>query len=260
MHKRANGGREKSCGKMLSTFRFEEGFVKIRPHSVFRCGDKIDSEDLSSAHSETLGKEVEVRRVLRHLRFGGDAQYVAAYSVIMYVYCVDLLLLQGVGDGVQPLISLMQGEGDRSAVLRLRNYAYVTALIVAAICFATLFGLRHVIPDVFGAGEFAAAESARILPFFAGSALFTAVSKITAAYFYSMDRNSSAYVLVYGEVAVILLFVLTLPERWGIDGVWMSLPIAQVVIALVALALLYALRRRFKKYPDRPEYIRTLRA
>ena len=126
--------------------------------------------------------------------------------------------------------------------------------------FGLLFGLRHFIPDVFGAGEFAAAESARILPFFAGSALFTAVSKITASYFYSMDRNSLAYAIVYGEVAVILLFVLTLPEAWGIDGVWMSLPLAQVVIALLAMALLYALRRRFKRYPDRPAYIRTPRS
>ena len=45
----------------------------------------------------------------------GDAQYVAAYSVIMYVYCVDLLLLQGVGDGVQPLISLVQGDGGAAS-------------------------------------------------------------------------------------------------------------------------------------------------
>ena len=75
-----------------------------------------------------------------------------------------------------------------------------------------------------------------------------------------MDRNSSAYAIVYGEVAVILLLVLTLPERWGTDGVWMSLPIAQVVIAALALLLLYALYRRFRKYPDRPEYIRTPRA
>lgn len=58
---------------MLSIFRFEEGFVKIRSHPVFRRGDKIASEDLSSAHPETLGKDVEVRRVLRHLRFGDDA-------------------------------------------------------------------------------------------------------------------------------------------------------------------------------------------
>ena len=190
----------------------------------------------------------------------GNSAYVAAYSVIMYVYCVDLLLLQGIGDGAQPLISLVQGEGDRAAAKKLRNYAYVTALIVAAATFGVLFGCRYVIPEVFGAGEFAAAESARILPFFAGSALFTAVSKITASYFYSMDRNSSAYAIVYGEVAVILLLVLTLPERWGIDGVWMSLPIAQIVIAALALLLLYALYRRFRKYPDRPEYIRTLRA
>ena len=189
----------------------------------------------------------------------GDSMYVAAYSVIMYVYCVDLLLLQGVGDGAQPLISFVQGEGDRASVLKLRNYAYVTALIVAAAGFGILVALRNVIPDVFGAGEFASAESARILPYFAGSALFTAVSKITASYFYSMDRNGSAYVIVYGEVVLIVLFVLTLPEAWGIDGVWMSLPIAQAVVAVAALVLLYVLRRRFEKYPDRPVYVRERR-
>lgn len=74
-----------------------------------------------------------------------------------------------------------------------------------------------------------------------------------------MDRNASAYAIVYGEVAVILVLVLTLPEGWGIDGVWMSLPVAQIVIAVLALVLLYALYRRFKKYPDRPEYVRTPR-
>ena len=123
--------------------------------------------------------------------------------------------------------------------------------------FVALFLCRNLIPEVFGAGEFAAAESARILPFFAGSALFTAVSKITSSYFYSMDRNASAYAIVYGEVAVILVLVLTLPEGWGIDGVWMSLPVAQIVIAVLALVLLYALYPRFRKYPDRPEYVRT---
>ena len=165
----------------------------------------------------------------------GDELYVAAYSVIMYVYCVDLLLLQGVGDGTQPLISEVHGEGNGQAVLKLRNYAYIAALAVAAVLFVVLFLCRDLIPEVFGAGEFTARESARILPYFAGSALFTAFSKITASYFYSMDRNIFAYAIVYGEVAAILVLVLTLPLAWGIDGVWMSLPISQVVIAVLAV-------------------------
>ena len=37
----------------------------------------------------------------------------AAYSVIMYVYCVDLLLLQGVGGGAQPL-PLDWGQGPNN--------------------------------------------------------------------------------------------------------------------------------------------------
>ena len=58
---------------------------------------------------------------------------------------------------------------------------------------------------------------------------------------------------------MVLLFVLTLPHGMGIDGVWMSQPLAQAVIAALSLALLYALYRRYKKYPDRPEYIRSAR-
>lgn len=189
----------------------------------------------------------------------GNSAYVAAYSVIMYVYCVVLLLLQGVGDGAQPLISVVQGEGDKSSALKLRNYAYATALAVAAVCFAVLYLCRNLVPEVFGSGDFAAYESARILPFFAGSALFTAVSKITAAYFYSMNRNAFAYVIVYGELAAVIVLVLTLPQPLGIDGVWLALPLAQVIIAFIALAMLAGLYFRGKKYPDFPEYVRISR-
>lgn len=189
----------------------------------------------------------------------GNSAYVAAYSVIMYVYCVVLLLLQGAGDGAQPLISVVQGEGDKSSALKLRNYAYATALVVAAVCFAVLYLCRNLVPEVFGSGDFAAYESARILPFFAGSALFTAVSKITAAYFYSMNRNAFAYVIVYGELAAVIVLVLTLPQSLGIDGVWLALPLAQVIIAFIALAMLAGLYFRGKKYPDFPEYVRISR-
>ena len=41
----------------------------------------------------------------------GDSYYVAAYSVIMYVYCVDLLLLQGVGDGAQLCCDALTAAG-----------------------------------------------------------------------------------------------------------------------------------------------------
>ena len=98
--------------------------------------------------------------------------------------------------------------------------------------------------------------SARILPLFAVSALFTAVGKVTASYYYSMDRNFGAYLIVYGEVAVILLLVLILPPTFGIDGVWWSQPLAQAIIALVSVALLADMYLRRNRYPDRPEYYR----
>ena len=85
------------------------------------------------------------------------------------------------------------------------------------------------------------------------------MSKITAAYFYSMNRNAFAYVIVYGELAAVIVLVLTLPQSLGIDGVWLALPLAQVIIAFIALAMLAGLYFRGKKYPDFPEYVRISR-
>ena len=228
-----------------------KGVFKVRPREtldILRVG--------ASPFGSLLCPQVIVVILNKFLFDYGSSLHVAAYSVIMYVYCVDLLLLQGVGDGAQPLISFVKGEGDRASALKLRNYAYVTSLLLAGAGCLVLCLMREIIPEVFGAGEFASAESARILPLFAVSALFTAVGKVTASYYYSMDRNFGAYLIVYGEVAVILLLVLILPPTFGIDGVWWSQPLAQAIIALVSAALLADMYLRRNRYPDRPEYYR----
>ena len=59
--------------------------------------------------------------------YGGETA-LAAYAVIAYVAFFVQIMIQSVGDGSQPLISVYRGAGDADAVRRLRNTNYLVAI------------------------------------------------------------------------------------------------------------------------------------
>lgn len=84
--------------------------------------------------------------------FGGNIA-VTCYAPISYISAVVMLLMQGVSDGSQPLISLAYGEGKHDTTKAVRDLAYRFAFGVAAICSVILFLLRGSAAYLFGASE-----------------------------------------------------------------------------------------------------------
>lgn len=73
------------------------------------------------------------------IKYGGD-RAVATYACISYVICVIYLILQGVGDGSQPLMSRYYGAKNLHKLKITRDMAYVFSLILALLgCFATFY-------------------------------------------------------------------------------------------------------------------------
>lgn len=172
----------------------------------------------------------------------GGAVAVAAYAVTGYVITVIYLLLQGVGDGTQPLISFYRGMGETQKTKQLRTMAYWTALFTALLNLLLLVVLRCQIPVFFGASTEAGALTAHMLPLFSIGAVFLSFCRISTSYFYSIRRNSLAYILVYGELVFLGIFLLILPRFLGTDGVWYSVPASQFL--LFVLAVFFILREK----------------
>ena len=89
--------------------------------------------------------------VMNHflLRYGG-ALAIAVYGCIDYVLSTIYMLLQGVGDGSQPLISRTYGAGDFGELRRTGARAYRAAFGITAVCIVALFLARSVIGVLFG--------------------------------------------------------------------------------------------------------------
>ena len=171
--------------------------------------------------------------------YGGESA-VTSYAAVSYISCVVLLLLQGISDGCQPLMSLYYGEGDEDKTSRVRRIAYQFAAVTALCCMVFLYLIRNQAAVLFGASPQTVSSVGAILPVFLVGYLFVSFSRITVSAFYATGKDKMAYLLIYGEPVFLLLLLLILPEWMGITGTWISVPVSQILIRLVSLFFLYS--------------------
>ena len=184
----------------------------------------------------TFSPTITMLLMNRFLLLYGDERSVAVYGCIGYITSIIYLLLQGVGDGSQPLISRFYGEKDAAGVKRTRNLAYKSAVVVTIVCMVGVFLARRQIGVLFGASAEANVGVARYLPYFLATLLFLAFVRITTSYFYATEETPLSYILVYAEPVCTLLLLLILPLFWKLTGVWLAVPLAQVLTFVIGLA------------------------
>ena len=136
----------------------------------------------------TFSSIITMLLINRFLLLYGDEQAVAVYGCIGYITAILYLLLQGVGDGSQPLISQYYGKDDRSSVQAVRKLAYLTAAAITAVCTIGVYLARAKVGTLFGASTEANAGVIRYLPLFLATLLFLAFVRITTSYFYATKR------------------------------------------------------------------------
>lgn len=189
----------------------------------------------------TFSSNITLILINKSAALAGGALAVTYYAPVSYISCVVLLLLQGVSDGCQPLLSRSYGEGNTETTKKYRNLAYRFGFFTALISFIVLFFAGRKIAELFGASGSIAENAAAILPIFLFGYLFVSISRVTTAYFYATAKNMWAYILIYGEVLFLFVLLLFVPKLAGISGTWVSVPVSQLFA--MGLSLLFISRR-----------------
>lgn len=176
--------------------------------------------------------------------YGGD-KAVATYACIAYVIWVIYLILQGVGDGSQPLMSRHYGAGDLKRLKRTRDMAYVFALLLAFLGCLVMVLTKDSVGTLFGTSSSVNAEIGRIVPIFLVSVPFVAISRIATSSFYATEKTAFSYVLTFIEPVLMLVLMLMLPPLFGGQiMVWWSTVFARIIAAVLALVFKAADERR----------------
>ena len=177
--------------------------------------------------------------------YGGEPA-IATYACIAYVICIIYLILQGVGDGSQPLISQCYGEKNWTDLKLIRKLAYGFAFLLSVIGCVIMYVTRGSLGVLFGASGEVNMEIVKIMPVFLVSVPFVAVLRITTASFYATEKSTFSYILTFIEPLFMLVLMLILPPLFGGKNMnWWSTVWAIILSAILALVL--------KKHADRQE-------
>ncbi len=169
--------------------------------------------------------------------YGGEPA-IATYACIAYVICIIYLILQGVGDGSQPLISQCYGKKNWDDLKFVRKLAYGFAFALSVIGCIIMYVTRGSLGMLFGASGEVNAEIARIMPVFLLSVPFVAILRITTASFYATEKSTFSYILTFIEPIFMLVLMLILPPLFGGQiMIWWSTVLARILSALLALVL-----------------------
>ncbi|WP_101722789.1 MATE family efflux transporter [Eggerthella timonensis] len=187
----------------------------------------------------TILPEATVVAINVNLSMYGGEQALAAYAVVSYTACVIQMLIQGVGDGSQPLISKHYGAGDADGVRRFRNTNYLITISLGVLGLAAMYLLRNQVPLLFGASAETAGLIAYALPIFSTTYVFYGFTHASTSYFYAVDDAKASSAIVYGEALLVVLVVFGAAYLFGLDGIWLSVTIVQMVLSAAAGALLH---------------------
>lgn len=170
------------------------------------------------------------------LQYGGS-EGVACYACIAYVITIMYLILQGVGDGSQPLMSRFYGEDNKKEVRITRTMAYAAAAVMGVALAVLLYWCRNGIGVLFGASETVSLAVGTDLYIFLAAVPFLAFLRVTSAGFYATEQTRFSYMIVYGEPIFLALLLPVLPAWMGLKGVWWSQTGAQILTALMGWGL-----------------------
>lgn len=180
------------------------------------------------------------------LKYLGEAG-VAAYSVGCYLFPLMFSISNAVAQSSQPIISYNYGAGRMDRV----RQALRMSIIAASICgVAITVGMWTWSPALAGifldSAEAAYALARQGLPLLGLCALFFALNITFIGYYQSCERaaRSICYMLLRGVVFLVPGFFL-LPELIGTPGLWLAIPVSEILtLTVIAMLYLWQLRRR----------------
>ena len=175
--------------------------------------------------------------------YGGDL-YVGTMSIMTSIMQLILIPVQGISQGVQPIISYCYGAGDKDRVKGTFTRLLISGLLGTLI----LGGVAVLAPGVY-AGIFTNNEdlirlTCQVMPvYFLGITIFGLQSACQSTFLALGQAKVSLFIALLRKVILLIPLAVIFPRFMGVMGVYRAEPVADI-ISVVTTCVLFALTMR----------------
>ena len=175
---------------------------------------------------------------------GGESS-ITVYAIISRMLMFATFPIFGITQGFLPIAGYNYGAKNWLRVRNVINTSILYSSVLATIVFLLIFFYSDFIPQIFSKDVIVSEQTPMALRYVFMALPIIGIQLIGAAYFQAIGKAKPALLLTLsrqGFFFIPLLFLL--PPYIGIDGVWLSFPIADLLSTLVTI---YFLNRSIRK-------------
>ncbi|MBS6204039.1 MAG: MATE family efflux transporter [Firmicutes bacterium] len=178
------------------------------------------------------------------LKYAGEAG-VAAITIVLYAQFLMTSAFMGFSSGIAPVVSFNYGSGNVRQLKKIFKISVWVIAVVSAAVFVIAETCSDVVIMVFTpAGSEVFGLTKYGFAIFSFSFLCTGMNIFASALFTAFSNGKISAILSFLRTFVFLTAcLLFLPLFWGVDGIWLAVPVAEVMALFVSVYYLV----RFKK-------------
>lgn len=216
-----------------NTLRFKKNFYKLSYITrIFKCG-------LPSLFIEvSLGFVIFIFNIQILKIIGDDG--VTAYSIISNTGIIAVALFNGISQTIQPLISINMGANLKERADKLRNLGLSTALVIGVAFFILCIVFPELIVKIFvKPTDTVLAIAINSIRIYSTAFIIMGINMVSGAYFQSIELAKQSFIIAFCRgLLFVSICVFVLPLFIGINGVWLSVPIGELLTLIATVIFL----------------------
>ena len=218
-----------------------------KPKYKFKVLLKTMTNGFSEFSGNLVGGVVMLMFNATMLQYAGE-NGVAASTIIFYVFGVMSALYMGYAYGVAPMYSFHYGAGNYNKMRQLNKISLLFIGIVGVVTtILSILGTEVLVGIFVDSTEpaYNLAMNGNVL--FSMCLLIVGFNTFASGFFTALSNGLVSAIISFCRTFIFLAgAILLLPMVWEINGLWLSVPIAELLTLIVAGIFFIALRKKYQ--------------
>ncbi len=211
--------------------------------ALFKACTNGSSELMSNIAMSVVGMLYNIQL----MKYAGE-NGIAAYGVIMYVNFAFLSMFIGYSVGTAPIISYHFGAENHNELKSLLRKSTVIISAFAVLMFVVAEAFAKPIAQAFVGYDKALMEmTLRGFLIFSFSFLFAGFAIFGSGFFTALNDGLTSAIISFLRTLVFqIAAVIVLPLIWKVDGIWISVVLAEIMAVVLTVVYIFAKQKKYK--------------
>lgn len=170
----------------------------------------------------------------------------AAYGIISYSFMFFRMLFTGLSQGIQPIVSYNFGVKKFKRVRKMFVFAHKVCFITSVVSLVLIFIYSKNVVSVFTSDVPLIIESAKGFILYSIALSFLGFNFVNIAYLQAVESPSISNIICMSRSFLfVFIALMILPRVLGINGIWLALPFADFITAVLTYPFLKKFMMRY---------------